>query len=73
MEANNHQLAELIEWQARCADLENANEALREEREQARSTADLLMHECARLEARVTELSAFVDRLRIAVQQGAEL
>lgn len=73
METNNNQLAELIEWQSRCADLQNANETLREERDHARASVDLLMHECAKLEARVTELSAFVDRLRIAVQQGAEL
>lgn len=62
--------AELIEWQARCGDLQNSVERLREERDAARSSVDLLMHENDALETKLREATALVGRLTIALQTG---
>lgn len=70
---NNDQIAAITEAAARIADLQNALERMREEREAARSSVDLLMHENAQLEAKLAAATATVDRLRIHLQQGIEL
>lgn len=70
---NNDQMAAITEAAARIADLQNALERMREEREAARSSVDLLMHENAELEAKLAVATATVDRLRIHLQQGIEL
>lgn len=62
--------AELIEWQSRCGDLQNSVERLREERDAARSSVDLLMHENEALETKLREATALVGRLTIALQTG---
>ena len=64
--------AELIEWQSRCGDLQNSVERLREERDAARSTVDLLLHEVAKWETKLREATALVDRLTIALQTGED-
>lgn len=73
-------IAELIEWQERCRDLQAANGYLLEEAERlrgllkrARASVDLLLEENTRLEAKASDLSATVDRLRLFIAQGAEL
>lgn len=65
--------AELIEWQARAADLQNSVERLREERDAARSSIDLLMHEIACLEQEIRKDQSIIDRLRLHIAQGVEL
>lgn len=65
--------AELIEWQSRCGDLQNSVERLREERDSARATVDLMLHENHRLEEALREANATISRLRIHIQQGIEL
>ena len=65
--------AELIEWQSRCGDLQNAVERLREERDAARASVDLLVHENHVLEENLREANATISRLRIHIQQGIEL
>jgi hypothetical protein len=73
MTDGNATLAAMLEAQARIADLQNAAERLREERDAARSSVDLLMHECATLEERLREATATIDRLRLHLQQGVEI
>jgi hypothetical protein len=72
--------AEIIELQARVADLQNSLDRVREERDAARSTAVLLENACAEKEAMIKEyehlthdLLARVDRLQLHIQQGVEL
>lgn len=70
---NNHLVAEIVELTQRVADLQSANSRLTEEREAARASVDLLMHEVATLEDRLKASEATVDRLRLHIQQGVEL
>lgn len=72
--------AELIELQARVADLQTSLERVREERDAARSTAALLEAELADREALLhgyegltNDLKKQIDRLRLHIQQGVEL
>lgn len=72
--------AELIELQARVADLQTSLERVREERDAARSTAALLEDECAEKSIIIQEydkdlrdLQVQVARLRLHIQQGVEL
>ena len=65
--------AEMIEWQVRAADLQNSVERLREERDAARSSIDLLMHESASLEQKIHDQQSIIDRLRLHIAQGIEL
>lgn len=69
----NESLAAIQEAQARVADLMTANERLREEREAARATVDLLLHENAALEQSLSDARARIDRLMLHLQQGVEL
>lgn len=70
---NNDQIAAITEAAARVADLQNALERMREERDAARSSVDLLLHENSELEAKLSSATATIDRLRIHLQQGIEL
>jgi hypothetical protein len=72
--------AEVIELQARVADLQHSLERVREERDAARSTAALLEAELADREALLVgyeslthDLQKQIDRLRLHIQQGVEL
>lgn len=65
--------AELIEAQARIADLSNSNERLREERDSARTSVDLLLHDAAEKDEIIKQHTATIDRLRLALSQGSEL
>ncbi len=67
------EMAELIEWQARSNDLSTSLERVREERDAARSSCDLLMNEVARLEEELRNASATIGRLRLHIAQGVEL
>jgi hypothetical protein len=64
---------ELELWHQRVDELTVSNERLKEERDAARSSVDLLMHDNAQLTAELRMLNALIDRLRIALSQGAEL
>lgn len=63
--------AELIEWQARCGDLQNSVERLREERDKARDSVDLLLHDNEELTTKLRQAEAMVGRLTMMLQ-GAE-
>lgn len=70
---NNETMAEMAEWQARTRDLETSLEQVRTERDSARASCDLQMHEIMRLEEENRQLLALVGRLRLHIQQGVEL
>jgi chromosome segregation ATPase len=62
-EQANEQLAEMIEWQARCSDAQTSIERLREERDALLTTISALRHREDALVTRVTELEDSVSRL----------
>jgi chromosome segregation ATPase len=62
-EAANEQLAEMIEWQARCADAQTSIERLREERDALLITISALRNREDALVSRVTELETSVQRM----------
>ena len=70
---NETERTELEMWQARCDELHTVTEILRDERDNARTTAMLLEEELAKQTETVRELRAQVDRLRLHIQQGVEL
>ena len=70
---SNELVAEAIEWQTRAADLQNAVEKIREERDSARASCDLLLHELSEAEAKIKDQVATIDRLRLHIAQGIEL
>jgi hypothetical protein len=72
----NEELAEMMEWQARCGDLQTVNEQLREERdvarkswEQAQATNALYWERILDLEKALNLATAKITHL----QQGVEL
>lgn len=69
----SNQNIELELWHQRVDELTVANERLKEERDAARSSVDLLMHDNAQLTDELKAVKAMIDRLRIALSQGAEL
>lgn len=62
-EQANEQLAEMIEWQARCTDAQNSIERLREERDGLLNTIYSLSQREDALVSRLTELEAIVLRM----------
>jgi predicted nuclease with TOPRIM domain len=62
-EQANEQLAEMIEWQARCNDAQNSIERLREERDGLLNTIFSLTQREDALVSRLTELEAIVVRM----------
>ena len=62
-EQANEQLAEMIEWQARCNDAQNSIERLREERDGLLNTIFSLSQREDALVSRLTELEAIVVRM----------
>ena len=62
-EQANEQLAEMIEWQARCNDAQNSIERLREERDGLLNTIFSLTQREDALVSRLTELEAIVMRM----------
>lgn len=73
MSTTNETLAAMLEAQTRIAELETVAERLRDERDRARASVDLLLHENATLEEQTKTLTATIDRLRLHLQQGVEL
>lgn len=72
--------AELIEWQARCADLSNSLERMREERDAARASVDLLWADLVKLEdlyqtMKESTRQALAENgyLKVKLQEGIEL
>lgn len=72
--------AELIEWQARCNDLSNSLERMREERDAARSSVDLLWGDLVKLEdlyqtMKESTRQALAENgyLKMRLQEGTEL
>lgn len=62
-EQANEQLAEMIEWQARCTDAQNSIERLREERDGLLNTIYSLTQREDALVSRLTELEGIVIRM----------
>ena len=62
-EQANEQLAEMIEWQARCNDAQTSIERLREERDGLLNTIFSLTQREDALVSRLTELEAIVVRM----------
>ena len=62
-EQANEQLAEMIEWQARCNDAQNSIERLREERDGLLNTIFSLTQREDALVSRLNELEAIVVRM----------
>lgn len=76
----NEELAEMMEWQARCSDLQTVNEQLRDGRDlalrewmEAKSVAELYWSRIVELEAALTKANSMTSRLRAHIQQGFEL
>lgn len=76
----NEELAELMEWQARCSDLQTVNEQLRDERDlalrewrEAKSISELYWSRVVELEAALMKANSITSRLRQHIQQGIEL
>lgn len=72
--------AELIEWQARCSDLSNSLERMREERDAARASVDLLWGDLVKLEdlyqmMKESTRQALAENgyLKVKLQEGIEL
>jgi predicted nucleic acid-binding Zn-ribbon protein len=65
--------AEIIEGQTRIAELSNALDHIREERDNALDAANSLHREVERMRIEVKHLQTVVDRLRLHIQQGVEL
>ena len=62
-EQANEQLAEMIEWQARCTDAQTSIERLREERDGLLTTITVLSQREDALVSRISELEDSVSRL----------
>lgn len=74
------ELAEMLEWQARCRDLETSNERTREERDSLIATISALRAREDALVARLDELErinakqqTIINRIEIHIKQGLEL
>lgn len=67
------QQAELQHWQARCDEMQVALDRVREERDEARSSAALLETTCKVLLDEVKQLRSMVERVQVAMSQGQEL
>jgi hypothetical protein len=74
------ELAEMLEWQARCRDLETSNERTREERDSLIATISALRTREDALVARLDELErinakqqTIINRFDIHIKQGLEL
>ena len=65
--------AELQHWQARTDDLQVALERVREERDQLRIDFETLQHGFDTATRELVMFKQMVDRMRIAMSQGAEL
>jgi chromosome segregation ATPase len=63
-EMSNEQMAEIIFYQARVADMETSIEQLREERETMRVRVDLLIHENDELLTQIRGLQAALGEAR---------
>ena len=65
--------AEIIELQTRVAELSNALERMRNDREAALDAAQSLHSELEMCRIEGKNLKAAIDRLRLHIQQGVEL
>lgn len=63
MTDGNERMAELIEWQARCADQANSLERMRDERDALLTTIVSMRHREDALVTRVAELEEIVHRM----------
>lgn len=69
MTDRNEQMAEVIEWQTRCNDLQTSNERLREERDALLNTLVQMRQREDALLSRITELEATLQRLTLEVSR----
>ena len=77
---NETDMAEMMEWQARCRDLETSKEQIREERDVARlqwqnehEKSELYWGRIVELESALSKATMQIERLRLHLQQGIEL
>lgn len=77
---NETDMAEMMEWQARCRDLETSKEQIREERDVARlqwqiehEKSELYWGRIVELESALSKATTQIERLRLHLQQGIEL
>jgi len=84
---NETDMAEMMEWQARCRDLETSKEQIREERDllrdqcesamkrlrEAVTTRELYWERIVELEAALSKATSQVQRLELRLAQGTEL
>lgn len=65
--------AELAMWDARCNDLQNSLERVREERDDLKIECDLLEEALTLVQKDLAVYKQMVERMRIAMSQGVEL
>jgi len=65
--------AELAMWDARCNDLQNSLERVREERDDLKIECNLLEEALTLVQKDLAVYKQMVERMRIAMSQGVEL
>ena len=65
--------AEMQHWQARCDEMQVANERLREDRDNERNKALALEAANQMLMDEVKQLRSMIERVQVAMSQGQEL
>lgn len=65
--------AELAMWDARCNDLQNSLERVREERDDLKIECDLLEEALTLVQKDLAIYKQMVERMRVAMSQGIEL
>lgn len=65
--------AELAMWDARCNDLQNSLDRVREERDDLKIKCDLLEEAAVFMQKDLAVYKQMVERMRIAMSQGVEL
>lgn len=67
------QTAELAMWDARCNDLQNSLDRVREERDDLKIECDLLEEALTLVQKDLAVYKQMVERMRVAMSQGIEL
>jgi len=67
------QASELAMWEARCNDLQNSLERVREERDDLKIECDLLEEALTLVQKDLAVYKQMVERMRVAMAQGVEL
>jgi len=67
------QASELAMWEARCNDLQNSLERVREERDDLKIECNLLEEALTLVQKDLAVYKQMVERMRVAMAQGVEL